>query len=523
MFEVYTNEKKKNVITRNAVTNFPKRGDDKKVSLRNSNFERFPLREAIKLKQDYPQIWNKGGNILGNLQFRRLRGIIEQDRSELTPTQDKAIRLREAWSARHYRDHRLAGVVAQIKWLTVGSRGIDHMRAVIREAKKKIDEKKSQSVVKAKDDALAKYGSLQEAFDALPEKTQKSLTKKAEDHNEDVNNAVAKRTTKLKLAAVYWRGIGAYKTNPQSVRPNVTSAEQWAMGRVNSFLYALRNGRFRSGKHDTDLLPKDHPMAGKEDKSYRVESRSDYWHKWNKSIQIFEAQFLKESERYLEGAAERYSKRASLLISQRNKNKGIAEVLGRAIEQRLLVDSLGKMWEKIWTLTGNDQLDNLYQITNRDRPLDLTFGARRILEKEIGLMIKRITKTSEKAVRQIVSKGIKDGLSNDDIAKQIRRANDFSINRARTIAQTETTRSINRATNESYNIFSKEENVQISKEWIASRDDRVREDHEALDGQIVPVNEDFVMEEYSGSAPGDFGAPEMDINCRCTIAPVIIE
>ena len=139
LFEVYSNEKKKNVIAKNTVTNFPKRGDDKKVSLRNSNFERFPLREAIKLKQDYPQIWNKGGNILGNLQFRRLRGIIEQDRSELTPTQDKAIRLREAWSARHYRDHRLAGVVAQIKWLTVGSRGIDHMRAVIREAKKKID------------------------------------------------------------------------------------------------------------------------------------------------------------------------------------------------------------------------------------------------------------------------------------------------------------------------------------------------------------------------------------------------
>ena len=138
-------------------------------------------------------------------------------------------------------------------------------------------------------------------------------------------------------------------------------------------------------------------------------------------------------------------------------------------------------------------------------------------------MIKRITKTSEKAVRQIVSKGIKDGLSNDDIAKQIRRANDFSVNRARTIAQTETTRSINRATNESYNIFSEAENVQISKEWISSRDDRVRDTHEALDGQIVAVNDDFKIDGYSGSAPANFGAPEMDINCRCTIAPVIEE
>ena len=35
------------------------------------------------------------------------------------------------------------------------------------------------------------------------------------------------------------------------------------MGRVNSFLYALRNGRFRSGKHDQDLLPSGHPMSTK--------------------------------------------------------------------------------------------------------------------------------------------------------------------------------------------------------------------------------------------------------------------
>ena len=115
-------------------------------------------------------------------------------------------------------------------------------------------------VTLVKEDPLAQYGSLQEAFDALPESTQLALTRKANDHNEE-HPEKSKRTSKLKLAAVYWRGIGAYNTNPGSVRPSVNSAEQWAMGRVNSFLYALRNGRFRSGKHDTDLLPKDHPMA----------------------------------------------------------------------------------------------------------------------------------------------------------------------------------------------------------------------------------------------------------------------
>jgi hypothetical protein len=36
------------------------------------------------------------------------------------------------------------------------------------------------------------------------------------------------------LQKIFNKGIGAYKTNPESVRPNVTSKEQWAMARVYS-------------------------------------------------------------------------------------------------------------------------------------------------------------------------------------------------------------------------------------------------------------------------------------------------
>jgi len=38
------------------------------------------------------------------------------------------------------------------------------------------------------------------------------------------------------LQEVYNKGIGAYKTNPTSVRPQVKSAEQWAYGRVYAFV-----------------------------------------------------------------------------------------------------------------------------------------------------------------------------------------------------------------------------------------------------------------------------------------------
>jgi hypothetical protein len=38
------------------------------------------------------------------------------------------------------------------------------------------------------------------------------------------------------LQEVYNKGVGAYHSNPTSVRPSVHSPEQWAMGRVYSFV-----------------------------------------------------------------------------------------------------------------------------------------------------------------------------------------------------------------------------------------------------------------------------------------------
>ena len=94
-----------------------------------------------------------------------------------------------------------------------------------------------------------------------------ALRNKVEEHNEKVGDDKTKRTTVRTLYQVYRRGVGAYRTNPASVRPNVQNEDQWAMGRINSFIYALRNGRFRSGKHDTDLLPEGHPMSSKDEKA----------------------------------------------------------------------------------------------------------------------------------------------------------------------------------------------------------------------------------------------------------------
>ena len=65
-----------------------------------------------------------------------------------------------------------------------------------------------------------------------------------------------------KLKVVYQRGVGAFQT---SHSPNVTSSRQWAMARVNAFLYLVKNGRPQNKKYDgdNDLLPKGHPKSKK--------------------------------------------------------------------------------------------------------------------------------------------------------------------------------------------------------------------------------------------------------------------
>lgn len=100
----------------------------------------------------------------------------------------------------------------------------------------------------------------------IEKSTEDTLRNKVKEHNDDVGDKASKRTTVGTLLQVYRRGVGAYKTNPSSVRPGVTSEAQWAFGRVNGFLHALKTGRYKRSPFDTDLLPESHPLHSKGEK-----------------------------------------------------------------------------------------------------------------------------------------------------------------------------------------------------------------------------------------------------------------
>ncbi len=137
--------------------------DPKKPRLTQSDYDRFDLAYAKKLKEDYPKIWKAGGNIRGNEAFEYWTKYSDGDRGE--GVIDWVVE-REAWCARHYNDgsqfsdskkspnlSNIAGIVAQIKWGCVGALGESKMKEIINTVKDKVNNI-SPNIINAKAEGI---------------------------------------------------------------------------------------------------------------------------------------------------------------------------------------------------------------------------------------------------------------------------------------------------------------------------------------------------------------------------------
>ena len=198
--------------------------------------------------------FNRGGTIIG---VTRANQII--NKTKLSPS---TVRRMFSFFSRHEVDKQGQGFdrgedgypsAGRIAWaLWGGDAGFSWSRQKVRQLDRERD-KFYEAVSELKDDFIEDEKQLTAAV-------REGLRNKVKDHNDKHGDKPGKRVNLRMLGAVFRRGIGAYRTNPQSVRPSVRSEEQWAYARVNAFLYAVRTGRFRGGKFDRDLLPSGHPL-----------------------------------------------------------------------------------------------------------------------------------------------------------------------------------------------------------------------------------------------------------------------
>ena len=122
----------------------------------------------------------------------------------------------------------------------------------------------------------------------------------------------------------------------------------------------------------------------------------------------------------------------------------------------------------------------------------------------------------KKQIQSEISRGLIQALSYSEMARNLHNVTNAGFNNTMRIVRTEGHRIQIQSALDACD-KAKRAGADIVKQWDATLDGATRETHRELDGKIAELDENF---KYSGgevSAPGMFGNPAEDCNCRCCI------
>ncbi|NCC04646.1 MAG: hypothetical protein EOM37_11535 [Proteobacteria bacterium] len=116
-----------------------------------------------------------------------------------------------------------------------------------------------------------------------------------------------------------------------------------------------------------------------------------------------------------------------------------------------------------------------------------------------------------------ITQGILAGESIPKIADRLQNVTDMNRNSAIRNARTAITGAENAGRIESYH-YAESIGITLQKEWLATLDDRTRDEHRDLDGQRVDIDEPFTVGGAEIMFPGDPNAEGYLVyGCRCTL------
>lgn len=137
-------------------------------------------------------------------------------------------------------------------------------------------------------------------------------------------------------------------------------------------------------------------------------------------------------------------------------------------------------------------------------------GLALFVAEEAEFLASVMGESTGRMVAKVVQGQLESGGLIRDIRKELEGAYAFSRERAQLVARTETTRAWNGAQRRALSKWQEEqsEEVRVLKQWLSSRDRRVRPEHDALDdGKLYQIDELF---------PNGLQKPG-EPNCRCTL------
>lgn len=484
-------------------TNFPAKGDNKKVSLRNSQWSVFPIAEAEALKREFPSIWRKGGNIRGNRQFQLLAPIAKRGGTIDGLAEERAVRLREAWGARHGRNTRLAGVVAQIKWLVVGDRGLAFMRSVIAEEKAKIKDRSVARVRAMADKALA-GDQIEQLIELLESIAEGELPAEA------VQAIILAAYPALDPELVDAMVVAMVDFEPEEEEPE--------------------------GEMPEEEKPEEEPEDEPEDadvemawwerlspKELEAEPRYQYWKRAMDELTRREEPFAKVAREQF--ATERAGVGRMFGVDTR-AFKTSAEILAE-IERRIREDYRpGGEYYEAWRKAYLDLIGEMYMVGARQTGgVGLSFSLQSpevlaAIDGRAEMLAKLVGETTSKNILSAIRAAELAGLSVKETGRLVQASvfnERITDGRARTIARTESAGAMSQGNWDQAQAMG----IYQSKEWLAFDDNKTRPTHGYKGGcaseGVIPMNQPFAANGlmYPLDPAGD---AEEVINCRCVLA-----
>lgn len=137
-------------------------------------------------------------------------------------------------------------------------------------------------------------------------------------------------------------------------------------------------------------------------------------------------------------------------------------------------------------------------------------------DERLAELVTDTSETTRAELRSIVRVGLGQGLSVNEMQRQIMDSQAFSPSRALMIARTEATASLSAGADEGY-VAAKELGVGLKIGWLSARYSNVRRTHLLADGQLIDVGGEFRLADGDhGPGPGRMQKAENSVNCRCT-------
>ena len=185
------------------------------------------------------------------------------------------------------------------------------------------------------------------------------------------------------------------------------------------------------------------------------------------------------------------------------------------------------MYQKVYMAAAKDLLNqhpNMKGIPKVPSFIPTAAAVKSWVEQRVKLWASSVNEETGRLLSNEIAEANLQGESISEIQRRVEKVFNFNdIVRSERIARTEMLSTTNAA-----HLEVMQNAGARNKEWLATRDDRVRDSHAAADGQVVPIEEPFRIGSALLDAPGvgrggGVGPPEETINCRCVVLPVIGE